>query len=133
MELLREEIQNEFVKKIEELSGQNVYACYQCGKCSAGCPLVGQMDILPHTILRLLQMGQKKEALDSETPWFCATCLQCSVKCPKGVDVAGIMDALREFLRRNGVEKMELQKIADRMWKKIPQQGLVSGFRKFSS
>lgn len=133
MKISRKEVQKEFIKKIEELSEQNIYACYQCGKCSAGCPIVGHMDILPNQIIRLIQLGSDKKALDSKTIWLCSSCLQCMAKCPKGVDVAKIMDTLREVLKRQGIDKIEIKKITEELWKKLPQQALVSGFHKFSS
>ncbi len=132
MELSRKNLQEEFVLKIEELSGENIYACYQCGKCSAGCPVAGHMDILPHTIIRLIQLGADKEALESKTIWLCSSCLQCMAKCPKGVDLAKIMDTLRAVLLRKGTDKTELKKISDELWKKLPQQLLVAKFRKLS-
>ncbi len=132
MKLSLDKIEKEFIKKIEGLSGQNLYACYQCGKCTAGCPITEHMDILPHTIIRLLQIGSDKEVLDSKTIWLCSSCMQCMAKCPKGVDLAKIMEALRTVLIRSGVDKMELVKIADHMWKKLPQQALVVKFRKQS-
>lgn len=132
MKLSRLTLQNEFVKKIEELSGQNIYACYQCGKCSAGCPLVEHMDILPNQIIRLIQLGQEKEVWAAKTMWLCASCLQCIAKCPKGVDLAKIMESLREVLKRAGVDKIELKAIAQEMWKYLPQQALVARFRKLS-
>lgn len=133
MKLSRKEVQKEFIKKIEELSGQNLGACYQCGNCSAGCPVVEHMDILPNQIIRLIQLGADSEVLESETIWLCASCLQCMSKCPKGVDLAKIMDALRTVLRRQGTDKMHLKQITDEMWKSLPQQALVSRFRKHSS
>lgn len=133
MKLSREQVQKEFIKKVEELSSQNLGACYQCGNCSAGCPIVDHMDILPHQIIRLIQLGCDTEVLESETVWLCASCLQCMSKCPKGVDLAKIMDALRTILKRQGVDKMQLKEITDEMWKSLPQQALVSRFRKFSS
>ncbi len=133
MQLSRKNTKSEFIKKIQELSGQNLYACYQCGKCSAGCPVVEHMDILPNQIIRLLQLGAECEALESKTIWFCCTCLQCTVKCPKGVGVAEIMDALREILKRKGIDRTELKKITEYLWQKLPQQALVARFRKFST
>lgn len=132
MELTYKNPQKEFIAKIEELSGQNIYACYQCGKCSAGCPVAGHMDILPHMIIRLIQLGSDKEVLDSKTIWLCSSCLQCMAKCPKGVDLAKIMEALRAVLLRQGIDKMELKKISAEVWKKLPQQLLVLEFRKLS-
>ncbi len=91
------------------------------------------MDILPNQIIRLIQIGSDEEALNSETIWLCSTCLQCMAKCPKGVDLAKIMDALRAVMKRKGVDKMKLKKISKEMWKNLPQQALISGFRKYSS
>ena len=132
MKLSRKKIRKEFIKKIEELSGENIYACYQCGKCSAGCPLVDHMDILPNQIIRLLQLGEEEEVLNSKTVWICSTCMQCMAKCPKGINLAKIMDSLREILKRSGVDKMEIKKISEEMWKKLPQQAMVVKFRKYS-
>lgn len=132
MELSRKKTQSELIEKIQELSGQNIYACYQCGKCSAGCPVVGHMDILPNQIIRLIQLGDEKKVSGSNTAWLCSSCLQCAAKCPKGVDVAAIMETLRVYLKRKGVDKMELKKIAEEVWKKLPQQALVCRFRKES-
>jgi len=58
-----EQLKNDIVARIEELSGENVYACYQCGRCSAGCPGIEAMDLLPNQVIRLLQMGQVDEVL----------------------------------------------------------------------
>lgn len=132
MKLSQKELQKELIKKVEELSGENIYACYQCGKCSAGCPVAEHMDILPHTIIRLIQLGSDTETLNSKTIWLCASCLQCVAKCPKGVDLAKIMESLRQILIRQGVDKMELKNIAEELWKKIPQQAIVVKFRKLS-
>lgn len=132
MKLSKDKINCEFVERIEELSAQNVYACYQCGKCSAGCPIVDHMDILPHTIIRLLQLGSEEEILNSKTIWLCSSCMQCAVKCPKSIDVTRVMDTLREFAKRNGANKADLEKISQKLWKKLPQQALVMRFRKCS-
>ena len=133
MRLSHEKIWNEFAEKIKDLSGENIYKCYQCGKCSAGCPIVDHMDIIPSQIMRLIQMGAEKDILDANTAWLCSSCLQCAAKCPKGVDVAKLMDTIRDILMRDGAEKVELKKIADEMWEKIPQQALVARFRKTDS
>ena len=93
----KNKVRDEFVLKIQELSGQNLLACYQCGKCSAGCPVVHEMDVVPSEVIRLLQLGQLDEALDSKTIWICASCLQCASRCPKGVEFSNICDALRQI------------------------------------
>jgi heterodisulfide reductase subunit C2 len=76
--------------------------CYQCGKCSAGCPVAEQMDLLPNRLVRLVQMGRLDRALRCEAIWKCVSCMTCSTRCPKSVDCAGIMDALREMAAEQG-------------------------------
>jgi heterodisulfide reductase subunit C len=73
-----------------------VSACYQCGKCSAGCPVAERMDLLPHQLLRLAQLGRWEKALRSAAIWECVSCLTCSARCPQGVDCAGVIDTLRQ-------------------------------------
>jgi heterodisulfide reductase subunit C len=71
--------------------------CYQCGKCSAGCPMAEYMDVLPNRLVRLVQMGRMDKALRAESIWQCVSCQTCTTRCPQSVDCAGIMDALREY------------------------------------
>jgi heterodisulfide reductase subunit C2 len=80
----------------EEAAEADVRDCYQCGKCSAGCPLAERMDILPHQLMRLVQVGRIDRALRSEAIWKCVSCMTCSARCPKSVDCAGVIDTLRQ-------------------------------------
>jgi len=128
--LSRNDVQNAIIKKVEDISGQNVLACYQCGKCSAGCPMVSLMDLLPNQIIRLVQLGQVEDVLNSKTIWLCASCFSCTTRCPKGVDLAKVMEALRLLLLRkstNYVEPSELD-----IDENLPQIALVSNFRKMT-
>jgi len=77
--------------------------CVQCGRCSSGCPVAFESPQTPRKVLRLLQIGRVEAAVHSPFLWFCATCQTCTVRCPRGVDVAGIMLALR----RRGYRKEE--------------------------
>jgi heterodisulfide reductase subunit C len=92
-----------FVEKIEAMSGQKITSCYQCGKCSAGCPVCKDMDIAPNQVIRLLQLGIKKEVAESQTIWLCASCQTCSIRCPQMIDLAKVMDALRIYLQREAL------------------------------
>ncbi len=82
---------------VEDLAHTRVHDCYQCGKCSAGCPVVERMDILPNQLLRLLQLGRLDKALAASAIWECVSCQTCTTRCPKNVDCAGVMDALRQL------------------------------------
>ena len=86
------DVQRELLHALEQESRQNVYACYQCGKCSAACPF----SFAPQRVMRHLQLGQVDRALAMETTWVCASCLTCSRICPKDADPAGVMKALRK-------------------------------------
>jgi len=76
--------------------------CYQCAKCSAGCPLTFAMDRLPHEIIRLAGLGQTDLVLDSNTIWVCSACETCTTRCPNDIDIAGVMDYLKERAVRTG-------------------------------
>ena len=94
-------INPELARRIQDELGQNVYLCYQCVKCSSGCPVAEFFDWQPNQIMRALQLGQEDIALESETPWLCASCQTCTTRCPQDLDIAGIMEWLtREALKR---------------------------------
>ena len=76
--------------------------CYQCGKCSAGCPMAQDMDLPPQRIMRALQMGQIEKALEARSPWICAGCLVCSARCPQEIDIAGVMREVRRESHAQG-------------------------------
>ena len=85
------------VQRVEELAHTHVADCYQCGKCSAGCPMAEQMDVIPSTIMRLVQVGDVDEAASSMAVWQCIACQTCSTRCPKSVLIADVMDALKQI------------------------------------
>lgn len=77
--------------------------CYQCGKCSAGCPVADRMDLLPNQLVGLVQLGRIDRAMRSDAIWNCVSCATCSARCPKQVDCAGVMDVLRQLAAERGV------------------------------
>jgi heterodisulfide reductase subunit C2 len=133
VKLAPQNLRNERIRKIEELSCQNVYKCYQCGKCSAACPATPEMDMLPNQVIRFLQLGMDEEVFEAKTPWICASCMQCMTVCPKGVDLARIMEAVRMLLLRKGRNEIEIRKLPPEYLEKAPQIAFVSAYRKFLS
>jgi heterodisulfide reductase subunit B len=81
---------------------ENVFLCYQCVKCTSGCPLSDHFDLTPNQVMRALQLGDES-VLESKTIWLCASCQTCTTRCPQGLDIAGIMDALRIEAKRRGL------------------------------
>ena len=126
-------VKSKFVSKVEELSGQKLLACYQCGKCSAGCPSVSQMDILPNQIIRLAQLGQKEELFRSKAIWVCASCMTCNTRCPKGINIAEVLEAVRQILLRNRHDHLDVMDMTDEQKEGLPPIALISSMRKFTS
>lgn len=131
MILRRLKTEEDVIAEIKAISGEDVRACYQCGKCTAGCPLASAMDLMPNQIIRLLQLGEHEQVLESRTIWQCASCLTCAARCPKEVDPARVMDALRTILMRQGVVHVEIPSVPSQVLAEAPQQALIGGFRKF--
>jgi heterodisulfide reductase subunit C len=86
--------------------------CYQCAKCSAGCPLTFAMDFLPHEIIRLVGLGQEELVLDSNTIWACSACETCTTRCPNDIDIMGVLDYLKERAVKSG--------------RKVPQKNVLA-------
>lgn len=126
-------IKDPFVAKVQELSGQNLLACYQCGKCSAGCPAVSQMDILPNQIIRYAQLGFKDELLQSKSIWICASCMTCNARCPKGINIAEVIEAIRQILLRKREDYLKIEELSDEEKTKLPPIAMISSMRKLTS
>jgi len=87
----------------ERLAGlTTVSACYQCKKCSSGCPLTFAMDFYPDQVIRLALLGQEAQVLGCRTIWVCSACETCTTRCPNNIDIAGVMDWLKEEALRQG-------------------------------
>jgi len=98
------QIDSSLAKRIQQELGQNVFLCYQCVKCTSGCPLVDYFDWQPNQIMRAAQLGQEDIALQSDTIWLCAACQTCTTRCPQGLDIAAIMDMLTRQAAAAGLE-----------------------------
>ena len=96
-----------FLEEARKKSGENLSLCYQCLKCTAGCPTAAYMDIRPNNIIRMIQMGMKKEVLGSSAIWFCVYCQTCGTRCPNEIHIGVLMDALREMAIEEGIPAKE--------------------------
>ncbi len=90
----------DFAAEVSQTTGQDVVRCYQCGNCTAGCPYTEFFDYPVSQIMRMIQTGQREKALSSKAIWLCATCETCSTRCPCEIDVAEVMDGLRNIAYR---------------------------------
>ncbi len=88
---------------IEAASGERVRLCYGCGVCTGSCPLAHAMDILPSRLMKAVQLGLRERVLEAAAPYLCVACETCAIRCPNGIDVARVMDAVRQAsLARGG-------------------------------
>ncbi len=101
--------------------------------CSAGCPVVSKMDILPNQIIRYAQLGFKEELLQSRSIWICASCMTCNTRCPKGIKIAEVFEAIRQIILRKRQDHVQIGKLTDLEKEEVPPIALISNFRKFTS
>ena len=96
------QVDEQLAREVEELCGENAYLCYQCRKCTAGCPLSDVMDLAPNQVVRAIQLGQTDLVYGSNSIWLCAGCQTCVTRCPHRVDIPRMMDTLRRAARKAG-------------------------------
>lgn len=96
-----------FLEEVKMKSKQELNLCYQCLKCSAGCPTAPAMDIKPNNIIRMIQMGMREEVLGSSAIWLCVSCETCGTRCPNEIDIGVLMDTLREMAIKEGIRPKE--------------------------
>jgi len=96
-----------FLEEAKEKSGEDLSLCYQCLKCTAGCPTAPYMDIRPNNIIRMIQMGMKDAVLRSHAIWLCVSCETCGTRCPNEIDIGVLMDVLREMAVKEKVPAAE--------------------------
>ena len=123
----------ERIENLNRLSGTDVRKCMKCGKCSGRCPAFNDMDIKPHQFVSMLCQGKIDKLLESQAIWNCLSCMACVERCPRGVAPAAVVEAVRETVVRmqgaNGIKAEDIPPIVDEL---IPQQLLVSAYRKYN-
>lgn len=102
-----ETIQQTLIERVAAKTGNGIYNCYQCQRCSSGCPAAEFMDYLPAAVIRMIQYGLEDKILSSRTIWVCSSCETCTTRCPNEVDIAMTMDVMREICVESGVQAAE--------------------------
>ncbi len=123
----------EQVKLIKERSGTDARKCMKCGKCSGRCPAYHDMDVKPHQFVSYVEKGEIDKLLNSKSIYTCLSCFACVERCPRGVAPANVIEAVRqEVIRQQGGNKVIAETIPEKIDESIPQQLLVSMFRKLN-
>lgn len=117
-------------EEIEKISGENLYNCLGCAKCSATCPFTEFMNTHPHQLARIALSGGKVDDSKLDTPWICAACFECTVTCPVGLDISKVAEGFRKSFLRKGEDYHKISDIDREELGKMPQILLVSEFRK---
>ena len=120
------------VEEIKLISGVNPLKCMKCGKCSASCPSFNEMDIKPHQFVTYVINDDVEALAESKSAWKCLSCFACIERCPRDVQPGKLIDAARQILiRQRGQEGLSADEIPALLDEEIPQQLLMSAFRKY--
>ena len=122
----------DLTRRIEEISDQKLSDCYQCGRCTAGCPFAEFMAVPPYQVIRFMQLGLKADLFKTQGPWFCAACLVCQARCPRGVDIPRLMEAVRTIHLRAKEGLIDVPEIDKEFLLDAPPLAVMSAFSKFT-
>ncbi len=123
---------NNQAEMVKEISGVNPYKCMKCGKCSASCPSYNEMDIKPHQFVSYIINNDVEALVESKSLWKCLSCFACVERCPRNVEPGKLVDAARQLVvRQRGNDYLLADEIPQLLDSELPQQLLVSAFRKY--
>lgn len=115
------------------MSGVNPKKCMKCGKCSATCPAYDEMEYHPHQFVSMVEKGDIEPLMKSESLYRCLTCFVCVDRCPRGVEPAKLIEAVRlSVIRQQGANRLKADDVPAKLDDDMPQQAIVSAFRKYS-
>ncbi len=127
---------NEFNRDREQVlraSGVNVRKCMRCGKCSGTCPSYDEMEYHPHEFVYMVEKGELEKLMASESVFKCLTCFACVERCPRGVEPARLIEAVRlETIRKQGQNHLKPDMIPELLDEELPQQAIVTAMRKYA-
>ena len=120
-------------EEIVRMSGVNPKKCMCCGKCSATCPAYDEMKYHPHQCVKMVESGDLEPLMESESLYRCLSCFACVDRCPRGVEPAKLVEAVRlSVIRQQGKNRLKSDDVPAMLDEETPQQLLVSAFRKYS-
>ncbi len=120
-------------EQILRSSGVNVLKCMRCGKCSGTCPSYDEMEYHPHEFVYMVEKGEIEKLMASESVFKCLTCFACVERCPRGVEPAKIIEAVRlEMIRKQGQNHLRADMIPGLLDEELPQQAIVTAMRKYT-
>lgn len=118
---------------ILRMSGVDPSKCMKCGKCSGTCPAFADMDFHPHQFVSMVDKGNIAPLQQSNAIWQCLSCFACMERCPRDVKPAKLIEAVRlTVIREQGMNHLKAEDVPCMLDKDLPQQALVSAFRKYS-
>ena len=124
--------QHSAAEKIKEISGTNPLKCMKCGKCSATCPSFNEMDIKPHQFVSYVVNEDIEALVNSKSLWKCLSCFACVERCPRSVEPARLIEAVRvAVIRQQGASHMKPDAVPGLLNDKLPQQAITSALRKY--
>lgn len=124
--------EKKLVEEIQEISGVNPLKCMKCGKCSATCPSYNEMDIKPHQFVSYVINEDIESLVNSKSLWKCLSCMACVQRCPRDVKPGKLIDAARQMVvRQRGGNYLKPEEIPELLDEDVPQQLLVSAFRRY--
>ena len=120
-------------EQILRTSGVDPLRCMRCGKCSGTCPSYDEMEYHPHQFVYMVESGDIEPLLKSESLYKCLSCFACVERCPRGVEPAKVVEAVRlAAIRQKGNNHLKAEAVPELIDDETPQQLLVSAFRKYS-
>ena len=120
-------------EQIIRISGVNPSKCMRCGKCSATCPAYDEMEYHPHQFVNMVESGDIEPLLKSESLYKCLSCFACIDRCPRGVEPAKVVEAVRlAATRQKGANHLSAEDVSAIVDEDTPQQLLMSAFRKYA-
>lgn len=124
---------DERVETLLRISGVDPRKCMKCGKCSATCPAYDEMEYHPHQFVSLVERGRIDELMNSHSLWKCLSCFACVERCPRSVEPAKLIEAVRLLvIRQKGDNHLKADDIPELLDAEMPQQAIISALRKYS-